>query len=154
MGLRKKEWLFTTSLNHWIVCRLVRDDGTPYLAYSPMPNVKESSETFRAFIGAVLSVVKDVSVESSPYNPNIELDTIEEEGDDGPLSEREYQDSSGTGAITPPITRSRDRNSCGNTESDLLVHTFLDRYRSLGSLTFRLRRLLPTRLKTSKYGHV
>jgi hypothetical protein len=32
------------------------------------------------------------------------------------------------------MTRSRDRNSRGNIESDLLVHTFLGRYRSLGSL--------------------
>ena len=44
MGLRKKECI--TSHNHWIVCRLVRDNRNPYLAYSPMPNVKESSETF------------------------------------------------------------------------------------------------------------
>ena len=127
MSLRKKEWLFITSLNHWIVCRLVRDENNSYLAYSPMPNIEESSEPFRAFIGAVLSVVKNVSVESSAYNPNIELDTIEEEGDDGPLSEREYQGSSGTGVNTSPSpeTHSRDRNSCGNTESDLLVYTFL-----------------------------
>jgi hypothetical protein len=33
-----------------------------------------------------------------------------------------------------PMTRSRDRNSRGNTESELLVHTFLGQYRSLGSL--------------------
>ena len=99
-----------------------------------MPNIEESSEPFRAFIGAVLSVVKDVSVESSAYNPNIKLDAIEEEDDDGSLSEHhidddsgEYQGSSGTGVNTSPSpeTHSRDRNSCGNTECDLLVYTFL-----------------------------
>jgi hypothetical protein len=128
------EWLFLTCHNHWIVCRLVRDDDNPYLAYSPGISIQESSEPFRAFLGAILSVVKDVPVESSAYNPNIELDTIEEEQDDIDDGS-EYQDSSGSGADTgSPMNRSRDRNSLGNTESDLLVHTFLGRYRSLGSL--------------------
>jgi hypothetical protein len=112
----------------------VRDDDNPYLAYSPGISIQESSEPFRAFLGAILSVVKDVPVESSAYNPNIELDTIEEEQDDIDDGS-EYQDSSGSGADTgSPMNRSRDRNSLGNTESDLLVHTFLGRYRSLGSL--------------------
>ncbi len=115
----------------------MRDDDNPYLAYSPGISIQESFEPFRAFLGAILSVVKDVPVQSSAYNPNIKLDTIEERGAD-----------------TLPMTRSRDRNSRGNTESELLVHTFLGRYRSLGSLTFRLLRLLPNPLKTSKYGHV
>jgi len=151
LGLRKMEWLFLTCYNHWIVCRLVRDDDNPYLAYSPAISIQESSEPFRAFLGAILSVVKDVPVESSAYNPDIKLDTIEKEKDDG---SGEYQGSSGRGADNPPMTRSCDRNSRGNTESELLVHTFLGRYRSLGSLTFRLLRLLPNPLKTSKYGHV
>jgi hypothetical protein len=137
----------------------VTDDVNPYLAYSPDISIEESSEPFRAFLGATLSVVKGVPVESSTYNPNIKLDTIEEEGeqDDGPLPESdiddssgEYQPSSGTEADTPPKTRGHGR---GNTESELLVNTFLGRYRSLGSLTFRLLRLLPKHLKTSKYGH-
>jgi hypothetical protein len=120
----------------------VRDDDNPYLAYSPGISIEESSEPFRAFLGANLSVVKGVPVESSTYNPNIKLDTI-----DGPLPEYDI-DNAG-----PPMARSHDRNSRGNTESELLVHTFLGRYRSLGSLTFRLLRLLPKHLKTSKYGH-
>jgi hypothetical protein len=135
------EWLFLTCHNHWIVCRLVRDDDNPYLAYSPGISIQESSEPFRAFLSAILSVIKDVPVESSAYNPNIELVTIEEEQDDGALCEddiddsSEYQDSSGRGANTgSPMTHSREPNSRGNTESDLLVHTFLGRYRSLGSL--------------------
>lgn len=112
----------------------MRDDDNPYLAYSPGISIQESSEPFRAFLGAILSVVKDVPVESSAYNPNIELDTIEEEQDDIDDGS-EYQDSSGSGADTgSSMTRSRDRNSRGNTESDLFVHTFLGRYRSLGSL--------------------
>jgi hypothetical protein len=120
----------------------VRDDDNPYLAYSPGISIEDSSEPFRAFLGAILSVVKGVPVESSAYNPNIQLDTIGEEQGDGPLPESdidggkgEYQGSSGRGADTgSPMTRSRARNSRGNTESELLVHTFLGRYRPLGSL--------------------
>ena len=91
------EWLFLTCYKYWIVCRLVRDDDIPYLAYSPGISIQELSEPFRAFLGAILSVVKDVPVESSAYNPNTQLDTIEEEQhnqamgrhlqDDGPLPE-------------------------------------------------------------------
>jgi hypothetical protein len=161
LGLRKKEWLFLTCHNYWIVCRLVSDDHNPFLAYSPAISIEESSEPFRAFLGAILSVAKGVRVEPSAYNPNITLDNIEEEQDDGPLPEddiddgSEYRGSSGSAAdTTPPKTRSRHRNSRGNTESELLVHTFLGRYRSLGSPTLRLLHILPNRLKTSKYGHV
>ena len=142
LGLRKMEWLFLTCHNYWIVCRLVGDDDNPYLAYSPGISIQESSEPFRAFLGAILSGVKDVPVKSSAYNPNIQLDTIEEEQDDGALPEYdiddgpgEYQGSSVRGTDTgSPMTRSRDRNSRGNIKSKLLVHTFLGRYRSLGSL--------------------
>ena len=80
---------------------------TPFFAYSPAISIEESSEPFRAFLGAILSVVKDVRVESSAYNPNIPLDTITEEQGDGPLPEHdidegsEYQDSSRSGASTP-----------------------------------------------------
>jgi hypothetical protein len=133
MGLRKMEWLFLTCFNYWIVCRLVRDDDNPYLAYSPPISIESSSEPFRAFLGAILSVLKDVPVESSAYNPTILLDTFEEEQDDGPLPEYgiddgpgEYQGSSGRETDTgSPTTRSRTHNSHGNTEPELLVHTFL-----------------------------
>ena len=75
------EWLFLSCHNYWIVCRLVKDDDHPYLVYSPEITVKDSSEPFRAFLGAILSVVKDVPVERSAYSSNIELDIIEEEDD-------------------------------------------------------------------------
>ena len=72
-------------------------------------------------------------VESSAYNPTILLDTIEEKQDDGPLPEYdlddgpgEYRGSSGRGVDTAsPMTRSRARNSHGNTEPELFVQTFL-----------------------------
>ncbi|KAI0294177.1 hypothetical protein BC826DRAFT_1012766 [Russula brevipes] len=130
LGLRKTAWLFLTCYNYWIVCRLVKDDVKPYLAYSQGISIDDSSEPFRAFLGAILSVVKGVAVEPSAYNPNIQLDTIEENQDKGPLPEDdiddrsgEYQDSSGRGADASfPITRSRARNHRrGNTESELLV---------------------------------
>jgi len=85
------------------MCRLVRDDDHhPYLAYSPVTTIKDSSEPFRAFLGAILSVVKDVPVERSAYSSDMELDIIE-------------------GEATATFTREDE-----NTESDLIVRPFLD----------------------------
>ena len=138
LGLRKMEWLFFSCHNYWIVCRLVRDDHHPYLAYSPEITIKDSSEPFRAFLGAILSVVKDVPVERSAYSSDMELDIIDEE-DVSPLPEDDIDDDSGTyrgssgGKATTsyPATRSREDE---NTESDLIVRPFLGRYSLLGLL--------------------
>ena len=136
------EWLFFSCHNYWIVCRLVRDDDHPYLAYSPEITIKDSSEPFRAFLGAILSVVKDVPVERSAYRSDMELDIIEEdEEDDGPLNEDDndddsgaYQGSSGGRATTShPATRSRKDE---NTESELIVRPLLGRYLLLGLLIY------------------
>ncbi|KAF8227898.1 hypothetical protein L208DRAFT_1067652, partial [Tricholoma matsutake] len=126
LGLRQMEWLFLSCHNYWIVCQLVRDDDHPYFAYLPEITIKDSLEPFRAFLGAILSVVKDVSVERSAYSPDMELDIIEEEEDEGPLPEDDidddsgaYQGSSGGRATTShPVTRSREY---GTTESGLMV---------------------------------
>ena len=75
------EWLFITCHNYWIVCRLVRDGHHPFLAYSPMISVDDSSVPFRALLGAILSVVKKVPVEPTEFNPNMELDTLVQEQD-------------------------------------------------------------------------
>jgi len=88
-------WLFVSCYNYWIVCRLVRDDHHPYLAYSPEITIKDSSEPFRAFLGAILSVVKDFPVERSAYSSDMELDIIEKEKDDCPLPEDDIDDDSG-----------------------------------------------------------
>ena len=85
------EWLFMTCHNHWIVCRLVRDDVRPFLAYSPMISIENSSEPFRALFGAVLSVVKSVSVETSEFSPGMELDVIPEE-QEAPLPEHDIDE--------------------------------------------------------------
>ena len=95
------EWLFLSCNNYWIVCRLVRDDDHFYLVYSPEITIRDSSEPFRAFLGAILSVVKDVPVERSAYSSDMELDTIiEEEEDDGPLPEDDSGAYSGGRATT------------------------------------------------------
>jgi hypothetical protein len=130
------EWLFLTCHNYWIVCRLVSDQNHPYLVYSPKISIKDSSEPFRAFLGAVLSVVKDVPVESSAYSLNMQLDTIEEDEDNGPEPEDDiyddpggYPGSSGRGAVTGSLkTRSRIHDGHGNTESELMVGPFLGQY--------------------------
>ncbi|KAF5379222.1 hypothetical protein D9615_005925 [Tricholomella constricta] len=87
LGLRRMEWLFLTCHNYWIVCRLVRDDDHPFLAYSPIISIEDSSVPFQALLGAILSIVKTVSVEPSEFSPDMELDTIVEEQDEGPLPE-------------------------------------------------------------------
>ncbi|KIL58501.1 hypothetical protein M378DRAFT_170490 [Amanita muscaria Koide BX008] len=108
LGLRHMEWLFLTCHNYWIVCRLVRDDIHPYLAYSPAICIKDSSEPFRAFLGAILSRVVKVPVEPSAYSPDLELDIIEEES---PLPEHDIDDDS--------PSRAHDEHE--NTESGLIV---------------------------------
>ena len=138
LGLRQMQWLFLSCHDYWIVCRLVRDDDHPYLAYSPEITIKDSSEPFRAFLGAILSVVKNVPVERSAYSSDMELDIIEEE-DDGPLPEDESDDASGAcqgssgrrATASHPATRSREDE---NTESELIVRPFLGLY--FGLLTY------------------
>ncbi|KIM80579.1 hypothetical protein PILCRDRAFT_73114 [Piloderma croceum F 1598] len=130
LGLRKMEWLFLTCHNYWIVCRLVRDDDHPYLVYSQEISINDSSKPFQAFLGAILSIVKGVPVESSAYNSDMQFDTIEEE-DDGPSPEDNIDDDSGVnrgssarGAATgSPMTRSHPSDGHGykNTESELMV---------------------------------
>ena len=127
------EWLFLSCHNYWIVCRLVRDDDYPYLVYSPEITVKDSSEPFRAFLGAILSVVKDVPVERSAYSSNMELDIIEEE-DDIDDDSGAYRGSSGGKATTShPNTCNRKGE---NTESELIVRPFLGQYLLLGLLVY------------------
>ena len=122
------EWLFLTCHNYWIVCRLVRDDDHPFLAYSPKISIEDSSEPFRAFLGAILSVVKGAPIEPSTFSPDMQLDTIMEDEDEGPLPEGDidgsgaYTGSSSNGsASVPPMTRSRYRAGYENAESGLMV---------------------------------
>ena len=88
------EWLFLTCHNHWIVYRLVRDDDLPFLAHSPKISIKDSSESFREFLDAILSVLKGASIEPSTFNPNMQFDSINEHTDDGTLPE-DIDDHSG-----------------------------------------------------------
>ena len=137
LGLRKMEWMFLSCHNYWIVCRLVKDDKYPFLAYSRMTSIKDSSEPFRAFLGAILSVIKGVTVEPSAFDPKMGLDTIEDDDDDddddpGSILPEDIAEvcpgSSNTG--TPP-TRGRKRAREEGTESDLMVRPFLCQYWSL-----------------------
>ena len=79
LGLRKKEWLFLTCHNSWIVIRLVtRDNAPPFLAFSPLITMEDSSVPFRAFLGAISSVVKGAAVEASVFDGPQGLDAIQE----------------------------------------------------------------------------
>jgi hypothetical protein len=129
------EWLFLSCHNYWVVCRLVKDDEHPFLAYSSMINIQDSSEPFRAFLGAILSVVTGVSVEPSTFNPHMELDIIieEEEEDPGFLPEddiengsRAYRGGSSKGTATKsPLTRGIKHSRDEGNESGLMVCPFL-----------------------------
>ena len=122
------EWFFITCHNYWIVCRLVRDDHRPFLAYSPMISIDDSSVPFRALLGAILSVVKKIPVEPTEFNPNMELDTLVQKQAEGPLPEDDidygsaYSPSLGEEiANDPPNTRNRHRTGQRKAESGLMV---------------------------------
>ncbi|KAH9065341.1 hypothetical protein EDB87DRAFT_1574511 [Lactarius vividus] len=117
LGLREMEWLFLTCHNYWIICRLVSDDYNQddnlFLAYS-ICSIEGSSEPFRAFLGAILSVLKGAPVQASEFNLAMVLDIILE-GDGGSSPEDgidnhsgEYRGSSATNIPSNvPMTHSR-----------------------------------------------
>ena len=130
------EWLFLTCHNYWIVCRLVKDDDHPFLAYSPKISIKDSSEPFRAFLGAILSVLKDTHIEPSTFNPDMQLDIIIGDTNGGLLSEDTIHDHPGAspgssskgGASEPPTTRYLSRAGHDNAEPELMVCPFVGSY--------------------------
>ncbi len=102
------EWLFLTCHNHWIVLRLVKGGSKPpFLAFSPLITMEDSSVPFRAFLGAILSVVKGVVVGASASDDSQIFDTIdkEEEGSssisDADGGSGEYKVRSGQGPVGP-----------------------------------------------------
>jgi len=113
LGLQKKEWLFLSCHNYWIVFRLVKEDSEPaFLTFSPLITMEDSSVPFRAFLGAILSVVKGVVVEASVFDDSQILDTIDEEEveeessstSDADHGSGEYRGRSGQGSGSGPIT--------------------------------------------------
>jgi hypothetical protein len=101
LGLRQKEWLFLTSHNYWIVIRLVSGDR-PFIAFSPLISINDSSVPFRAFLGALLSVFKGGVVEASTFDDGQTLDAI----DDGPSgSNPSLNPDNGSGDHGPPPKR-------------------------------------------------
>ncbi|KAH9005142.1 hypothetical protein EDB86DRAFT_3037426 [Lactarius hatsudake] len=128
LGLREMEWLFLTCHNSWIVCRLVSDNDNPFLAFSRIFSIEGSSEPFRAFMGAILSVLNGAPVQASKFHPPVALDTVPEEGEGGSSFSPEDIDGSGeywgrsTANIssTRPITHSRAAISHDAAESELM----------------------------------
>ncbi|KAI9465417.1 hypothetical protein BJY52DRAFT_1144063 [Lactarius psammicola] len=129
LGLRKMEWLFFTCHNYWIICRLVSGGDNPFLAFSPMCSIENSSETFRALLGAILSVLGNIHVQPSEFNPNMVLDITPEEEDDRHLPEDDTYDGSKpyrggartTNSSKVPTTRSRATTSRDDAESGLMI---------------------------------
>ncbi len=130
------EWLFLTCHNYWIVCRLVKDDNNPFLAYSPKISIEDSSEPFRAFLGAILSVLKGAYIEPSTFNSDMQLDTIIEDTNEDPLPEDAIDDHPGAypgsaskgSATEPPTSSPRSRAGHDNAEPGLMVCPFVDSY--------------------------
>lgn len=135
------EWLFLTSHNHWIICRLVSNAHNPFLAYSPCISMEDSSEPFRALLGAMLSVYHNIPVLATVFSDNnvLEEDPREDQGDGMVMEDNtdagSYVDDSNTSTITLKVPMSHSRMGVGQaTGSELMVHPITSHFLSVGSL--------------------
>lgn len=102
--------MFLSCHNYWIICHLVsRHDGEPFLVYSPCSSIENSSEPFRAFLGAVLSVQNGVPVHTSTINPEMKLNY-------GPFADNDIVGSSTNVSSKVPTTI-----TSGHTEDSRLL---------------------------------
>ncbi len=93
--------------------------------------MENSSVPFRAFLGAILSVVKGEAVEVSVFNRDMELNMIEEE-EESPLTpdadngSGEYKGRPGKEPIgSGPATHSGGRTAASSKKAALMIRTFL-----------------------------
>lgn len=139
------EWLFLTCHNYWIVCRLVSDRNDPFLAYSPSFSIEDSSEPFRALLGAMLSVYNNVSVPASVLSADIGHgdDIPKEDEGDGSVTEDctdddpgSYVNDSSTSTVTSkvPMTHPRTAASGQAPGFELMVRLIPSHLLSAGSL--------------------
>lgn len=104
-----------------------------------MCSIEDSSEPFRAFLGALLSVLEDVPVDPSIFNPAMKPDVILEEVDYGPLPEDDIDDGSGAYRGSSNTTISSKRPATRGheaAESGLMVRPIPGRCLSLDSLIY------------------
>jgi hypothetical protein len=144
------ERLFLTCHNDWIVCRLITNPNKPFLAYSPIFSIDDSSDPFRALLGAMLSVHNNVSVPACVLSPDIGHGDDIPEGIEGSGSVMEgdtddgsgsYVDDSSATTISPkvPITRARmvtDGQACQAPGSGLMVRLTPSLFLSASSLVY------------------
>jgi hypothetical protein len=104
LGLRKLEWLFLTCHNSWVVFRLTKVGNERVLAYSPMIDISNSSLPFRTFLGATLSVIRNIPVRPTVLPVNAIMDMLPEdernEERDAEPSDDDSDDESGS-SYTP-----------------------------------------------------
>jgi hypothetical protein len=108
----------------------VKDDNYPFLAYSPKISIQNSSEPFRAFLGAIFSVVEGVSVDPSEFNPDMALDTIiEEEDEEDVCMEDDKNDGSGMedddSKYVPSSSEGTDTDQLSSHDGGLMVCSWL-----------------------------
>ena len=78
----------------------MKDDDHPFLAYSPIISIENSSEPFQAFLGAILSVIKGVAIVPSTFDPDMERILREDSLGVYPGTRT---------ATSPPLTHARKR---------------------------------------------
>lgn len=146
LGIKQIQWLFLTCHNHWVICRLVQKAGRndPFLAYSASFSIENSSLPFRAFLGAILSTVRRLPVESSIHNPNMKLDQILEDVEGGPLPEDDIEDSSGGyrgSSRTAPskVPNTRARAAASRQVAELMITSSSPRFPKSFQLWIHLR---------------
>ncbi len=129
-----------------------------------MITMENSSVPFRAFLGAILSVVKGKAVEASVFNREMELDTINEEEEEESPSTPDADDGSGKykGPGKEPIgsgpaTRSGDRTAASSKKATLMARTFYAPFYFNGLSEIHLDRchhLRPNLLNHFRFGSV
>jgi hypothetical protein len=122
-----------------------------------MISIKDSSEPFRAFLGSILSIIEGEPVEPSQFDPSMQLDTIMEDTDDGPLPEDDIDDGSGvyvgsSSTSNPPMMTCSQAAHENINPGLMVVHSLAIICCLADSSSLRLLPLPPTRLNHSNYG--
>jgi hypothetical protein len=115
------------------VFRLTTVGDERVLAYSPVIDISNSSIPFRAFLGAILSVIRNIPVRPTVLPVNAIMDMLpEDERDEEEPSVDDYDDESGSYAPSAHGTRSSQSTAGSQSVSSVdNVNTFMVCYVAL-----------------------